>query len=459
VDIGLIDAPVVISLGRSLSPREALARFADLPNPSLLESGAPGHPLSRHSYLAADPVATIAAGAAEWPAVRDRVRRTFRDAAAAESPAPFSGGWIGWFAYELGTAFDRIERHPEPAPMLPDVALALYDWVIAWDHGSGEATLISTGVDGDGVADADRARQRTAEVLERWHSHPSPDARVDELRTAAPAPNFTPEAYQAAVEQVVEYILAGDIFQANLAQRFRAPFRGSAAALYSAVMDRTAAPMAAFLQRGDAAVISASPERFLRLEQPARRVETRPIKGTRPRDADPMRDAALAGELAASAKDRAENVMIVDLMRNDLSRVCRPGSVATPTLCALESHPTVHHLVSIVTGELRATHDALDLIAATFPGGSITGAPKLRAMEIIRELEPVARGVYSGAIGWIGLDGGMDTSIAIRTITLSGDVATFHAGGGITALSDAATEYRETLDKGRALSAALADGP
>lgn len=459
MDLGLIDTPVVLALGRSLPPRDALARFADLPDLSLLESGAPGHPLNRHSYLAADPVATISAGAAEWPAIRDRVRRTLRHSIGDGFPAPFSGGWIGWFSYELGVAFDRIERHPEAAPSVPDVALALHDWVIAWDHASGAAFLISTGIDAGGVPSANRARLRAAEILERWHAPIVADTPPAVSPTDAPRSNFTPRAYHAAVEQVIEYILAGDAFQANLAQRFRSSFSGSAAMLYRSLMDRTAAPMAALLHRGEATVISASPERFLRLEQPARRIETRPIKGTRPRHPDRARDAALARELSESAKDRAENVMIVDLMRNDLSRVCRPGSIATPTLCALESYPTVHHLVSTVTGELDPSRDALDLIAASFPAGSITGAPKLRAMEIIRELEPVARGVYSGAIGWIGLDGAMDTSVAIRTITLSEGVATFHAGGGITALSEAAAEYRETLDKGRALADALSGSP
>ncbi|HEY8061307.1 MAG TPA: anthranilate synthase component I family protein, partial [Gemmatimonadales bacterium] len=202
-------------------------------------------------------------------------------------------------------------------------------------------------------------------------------------------------------------------------------------------------------------VISASPERFLRLDPVTRHVETRPIKGTRPRRDDPEDDARLARELQASEKDQAENVMIVDLLRNDLARVCERGTVRVPVLNAVESHPTVHHLVSTVTGTLRASCDAFDLLAATFPGGSITGAPKLRAMSIIRDLEPVARGVYSGCIGWIGFDGGMDTSIAIRTVVLAEGMATFHAGGGITAQSDPADEYRETLDKARALAAAV----
>ena len=241
----------------------------------------------------------------------------------------------------------------------------------------------------------------------------------------------------------------------NLSQRFTVPFAGTALALNREIGKRTAAPMAAYLQHDRVQVISASPERFLRFDPVTRQVETRPIKGTRPRRTDAADDARLARELQESDKDRAENVMIVDLLRNDLARVCKPGSVRVPVLNALESHPTVHHLVSTVTGVLRAECDALDLLAATFPGGSITGAPKLRAMSIINELEPVARGIYSGAIGWLGLDGAMDTSIAIRTVIIAGGIASFHAGGGITAQSDPADEFRETLDKARALTAAV----
>ena len=257
------------------------------------------------------------------------------------------------------------------------------------------------------------------------------------------------------MDRVIAYILAGDAFQVNLAQRFTTAFDRDPIVLYAELRQHTPAPMAAFLRRGDVTIVSASPERFIRLAIPSRTIETRPIKGTRPRHADPEADRQLADELQRSEKDRAENVMIVDLMRNDLSRVSVPGSVKTLELCVLESHPTVHHLVSTVTGELRPAYDALDLIAATFPGGSITGAPKLRAMEIIGELEPVARGVYAGSIGWIGLDGAMDTSIAIRTVTVSHGVATFHAGGGITASSIATDEYQESLDKARALIAAI----
>jgi para-aminobenzoate synthetase component 1 len=227
--------------------------------------------------------------------------------------------------------------------------------------------------------------------------------------------------------------------------------------LYQRLRRRNPAPFAAYLDTGDVQIVSASPERFLELK--GRQVETRPIKGTRPRGSTTEEDARLGDELLASEKDRAENVMIVDLLRNDLSRVCRDHSVLTPEICALESFATVHHLVSTVTGELRPGLDAVDLLRATFPGGSITGAPKIRAMEIIAELEPTRRGPYCGAIGWVGCDGRMDTSITIRTYAIKERQVAFQAGGGIVADSDPAAEYEETLDKARALIEALRGGP
>ena len=254
-----------------------------------------------------------------------------------------------------------------------------------------------------------------------------------------------------------EYIIAGDIFQANLSQRFQTRLPEKPFDLYRRLRRRNPAPFAAYLDYGDMAILSASPERFLRLDEQRRLVETRPIKGTRPRGLGPMHDAALGRALAESEKDRAENVMIVDLLRNDLSRVCRAGTVRVPELFALEHHPTVHHLVSTVIGELEPGAQAADLIRAAFPGGSITGAPKVRAMEIIAELEPTQRGVYCGSVGYISVTGAMDTSIVIRTyLALRGQVY-FQAGGGIVADSDPELEYRETLDKARGLIETLVE--
>ena len=275
---------------------------------------------------------------------------------------------------------------------------------------------------------------------------------------------FTRDGYLEAVAQVIEYIRAGDVFQANLSQRFRAPLQGTAFALYRRLRARNPAPFSAYLDFGDVIVASASPERFLQVADG--RVEARPIKGTRPRGAAPAEDAALALALVQSEKDRAENAMIVDVLRNDLSRVCRPGTVSAPDLFRVEQYATVQHLVSTVVGELASGYDALDLLRAAFPGGSVTGAPKVRAMQIIAELEPTPRGVYCGAIGYWSVTGSLDSSIAIRTCTVregeeegEGDGAgevSFQAGGGIVADSDPAAEYVETLDKARGVIAALA---
>jgi len=266
--------------------------------------------------------------------------------------------------------------------------------------------------------------------------------------------NFTRAGYLDAVAHVIEYIFGGDIFQANLSQRLEAPLAGTPLELYGRLRRRNPAPFAAFLEFGDVVVASSSPERFLRVHD-GRRVETRPIKGTRPRGVGPEHDAALALALTESDKDRAENVMIVDLLRNDLSRVCRPGTVCVPELFAVEHYATVHHLVSTVVGELAPEHDAVDLVQAAFPGGSITGAPKVRAMQIIAELEPTQRAVYCGSIGYLSVTGALDTSIVIRTYLVLGRDVYFQVGGGIVADSDPEEEYRETLDKARGLVAAL----
>ena len=266
---------------------------------------------------------------------------------------------------------------------------------------------------------------------------------------------FTREAYEAAVDRALAYIQAGDIYQVNISQRFQAPCAEDPFDVYLRLRAQSPAPFAAFLRYPDFAILSSSPERFLNYEPRSRMVETRPIKGTRPRAAAPDRDRALARSLLVSEKDRAENVMIVDLERNDLGRVAQVGSVKVAALCGLETYATVHHLTSVVQARLREDRDIVDLLRATFPGGSITGAPKIRAMEIIDELEPVARGVYTGAIGYIRFTGEMDLNIAIRTMVLKDGVASFWVGGGIVADSDPGLEYEETLHKGAAMARAL----
>lgn len=454
-------SPVVLALDPVPDPLAALERFASRESPILLHSAAPLHPLSRHSYLAADPVATLLRGADAWPEVADVIRQSLAVPipVQAELP-PFQGGWAGWLGYELGQAFDTMHCASGPGSGTPDVALALYDWVIAWDHAEDRAWLVSTGSDARGNRDPGRAVARARDALAMLTSAGAEAPAGGSRRPGPPSAtcaDFTPAGYRAAVATVVEHVRAGDIFQANISQRFIHQGPVDPVQLYRALVARSPAPMAAYITHEPHHALSVSPERFLRYTPTTREIETRPIKGTRPRGATPVEDAALARELEGSEKDRAENVMIVDLMRNDLARVAVTGTVDAAAVCALETHATVHHLVSTVTARLRPGLDALDLLAATFPGGSVTGAPKLRAMEVIASVEPVRRGIYCGAIGWIGLDGALDTSIAIRTIILEGQTASYHAGGGITALSVPQAEYLETLDKARALADALAE--
>ena len=463
--------PVVEELVPAPDPVETCARFADLPFLVFLDSATHPEQAGRYSFLVADPATIVRSkgaltqqlGEGRWTRVAaDPVAHVsaLLEPFAAEPVAglpPFQGGAAGYVGYDWGAQLERVPRTRYDDLAIPDVMLGLYDWVIAWDHQTKRAWVISTGIPEQGAARRDRTARRLAFVKERLAerrsdrlaapSYPVPD--VPGLRS-----NFTREGYLDAVARVIEYVYAGDIFQANLSQRLEAPLAGTPFELYRRLRQRNPAPFAAYLAFGDVVVVSSSPERFLCVDA-GRRVETRPIKGTRPRGVGPEHDAALALALAESDKDRAENVMIVDLLRNDLSRVCQPGTVRVPELFALEHYQTVHHLVSTVVGELAPELDALDLLRAAFPGGSITGAPKVRAMQIIAELEPTQRGVYCGSIGYLSATGALDTSIVIRTYLVVGRDVYFQVGGGIVADSDPEQEYRETLDKARGLIAAL----
>jgi para-aminobenzoate synthetase component 1 len=480
--------PLVEELLPAPDPLDSCARCADLPFLLFLDSASDPSHLGRHSFLAADPPTAVRAkGRLAQELVDGGWMRVAADPLAharallaphAQAPIaglpPFQGGVAGYVGYDWGATLERVPRARYDDLAVPDVLLGLYDWVIAWDHPAGRAWLISTGLPDTGAARSRRAARRLAFVRERLARSPPTrsgevarrrPARFEHAAPAAPsypvpdAPgvrsNFPRAGYLDAVARVIEYIRAGDIFQANLSQRLEAPLDGTPLQLYRRLRACNPAPFAAFLDCGGLAVASSSPERFLRVA-PGGQVETRPIKGTRPRGLGPEHDAALALALAESEKDRAENVMIVDLLRNDLSRVCRPGTVRVPELFALEQYATVHHLVSTVVGELEPEHDAVDLLRAAFPGGSITGAPKVRAMQIIAELEPTQRAVYCGAIGYLSTSGALDTSIVIRTCLVRGRDVYFQVGGGIVADSDPEQEYRETLDKARGLIAALA---
>lgn len=365
----------------------------------------------------------------------------------------FQGGAVGYFGYELAHQTETLPRAAEDWLAMPDMAVGIYDLVIAFDQNDRKMWLISTGMpERLGKAREQRAADRM-NLLRKYLRLARP---LFEVPSAPHAPsiqpwrsNFGRSEFEIEVQKVIDYIFAGDIFQANLSQSIRAEYSRDAVpdrfGLYRRLRDISSAPFGAFLNFGEFAVLSNSPERFLKVSDG--QVETRPIKGTRPRGETPLSDAELAQELMLSPKDRAENIMIVDLLRNDLSKVCKPHSVNTPAICALESYANVHHLVSTVTGELRDGKTAVDLLKASFPGGSITGAPKIRAMEIITELEKTTRGAYCGAIGFIGFDGSMDTNIAIRSLCVNGGRMAFNVGGGIVADSNPALEYEETLVK------------
>jgi para-aminobenzoate synthetase component 1 len=328
---------------------------------------------------------------------------------------------VGYLGYGLRHHIERLPSESAPDLGLPDYMLAFYD----------------------GVTEIDPAP---------LYAEPAPRRAFNgELRSS-----FTRSEYEAAVQRALGYIRAGDVYQVNLSQRFETPVEEDPFEIYLRLRRASPAPFAGFLRYPEFSVLSSSPEQFLGYDYADRHIETRPIKGTRPRGNDPETDIALGRELLASAKDNAENVMIVDLLRNDLGRVSEIGSVRVTGLAELESFANVHHLVSTVEARLDDKRDVVDLLRATFPGGSITGAPKIRAMEIIDELEPVERGVYTGTIGYFGADGDMNLNIAIRTIVVKDGTATFSVGGGIVADSDPVLEYEETLHKGAGMAAALA---
>jgi aminodeoxychorismate synthase, component I, bacterial clade len=380
--------------------------------------------------------------------LKDLFRRfALFSAPAQEYGIPFFAGGVGYFGYDMK---DFIERLPDTAKddlSIPDCIIGFYDTVLAFDHMKGKSYL--SGVEFEGITTGARSKLKEAlssKALNIVMEYS--DGSGEPLRS-----NFTKAGYMQAVEGAKEYIKKGDIYQVNLSQRFETGLKGEPYGLYLSLRDASPAPFASYLNFEDVAIISSSPERFLM--KAGSYIETRPIKGTMPRASDQLADEFNEVTLKESYKDRAEHIMIVDLERNDLGRICEYGSVKPTEFIALEKYSTVFHLVSTVSGKLTEGIGPIDCLMAAFPGGSITGAPKVRSMEVIEELEPVKRSLYTGAIGYISFDGNMDTSIVIRTIIIKGDKLFFQVGGGIVADSDPEKEYRETLDKAEGIMRAL----
>ena len=448
----------------SVNTTQLFARISHKPWAMFLDSGYPESQYGRYDILVADPfitISTIENGTGAQGVYTEIVRNGEKTISsddpfailnnllasyqAPQNALPFCGGAVGYFGYDLARQVEHLPSIALKNNALPHLMVGIYDWAVVVDHREKTACLVSHGFQQASQSD--------------WHEQwallcalfdaPVVQATATFEITSDVSSNMDFNQYAKAFNAVKHYIAEGDCYQVNLAQRFFAKARGDGWVAYQKLREISPAPFMAYMNFGDLKVLSGSPERFLQLTD--RHVETRPIKGTRPRSMDADQDQSYSEELQASIKDKAENLMIVDLLRNDISKNCEIGSVKADKLFQLQSFANVHHLVSIITGKLKQTKTAIDLLRGCFPGGSITGAPKLRAMEIIEELEPNRRGIYCGAIGYIGFDGNMDTNIAIRTALYreghyEGEIS-FYAGGGIVADSILEKEYTETLDK------------
>lgn len=424
------------------------APISKLPWAMLLHSASPQHPDSRFDILVAEPLATLETRGNLTTITQGNQRSESTDdpfqllddylqqllpVVEADTDTPFKGGALGYFSYDLGR---RVETLPTIAKRdidIADMAIGIYNWALILDHHKQTARVV-------GVNPLQHYKWLMAQA-EKHHNK----SRADFTLTSSWQSNMSQSEYQDKFNSVQQYLLAGDCYQINLAQRFSASYQGDEWQAYQRLADKNQGPFSGFIRTTESAILSVSPERFLLLD--GQQVETKPIKGTRPRSSDSVTDKRNAEQLRCAEKDQAENLMIVDLLRNDIGRVARPGSVKVPKLFDIESFPAVHHLVSTVSATLDKPYSAADLLRACFPGGSITGAPKVRAMEIIEELEPHVRSVYCGSIGYISRCGKMDSSITIRTLVAHDNKMFAWAGGGVVADSQCDAEYQETLDK------------
>lgn len=461
--------PLIAEIATPRSAAEVFELFRDRPFSFFLDSGMDPQKLGRYSFLGSDPFLVLKSRGKEivlsscegQDTLRgdpfEITRELLEQYALRAVPLPLAGGAVGYFSYDLCHFVEHLPVTAHDDLGLPECYLAFYDAVIVFDHLKSKVYIASSGLPETELDRRSRKAEERVRELQEKLSLPlvgdlSPETKTVP-QTISWSSNFEHCQYLRAVEVAREYIMAGDIFQVNLSQRFEATLPSPPYELYYRLRRINPAPFAAYLNFGEVTVVSASPERFLRLRGDL--VETRPIKGTRPRGRTPAQDKTLAWELLHSVKDKAEHVMIVDLERNDLGRVCSFGTVKVRELMTLETYATVFHLTSTVEGRLRSDKDRIDLLRACFPGGSITGAPKVRSMEIIDELEPTRRSIYTGSLGYLDFSGGMDLNIVIRTILVKGGKAYFQVGGGIVYDSDPELEYQETLHKAEALFRAL----
>ncbi len=467
--------PLVEEVFTPLTAPELFELIKDNRYSFFLDSGMDPQRLGRYSFLGSEPFLIMSSRGSEITLVRgqehevqhgnpfDTIGKLLElyKLDYCPAPVPFVGGAVGYLSYDLCHFVEHLPCTAIDDLKLPECYFAFYDAIFAFDHLEGKAYLVATGFpeleEGQRLK---RARMRLEE-MKNWlypgHSVIEVSQSPEQNEEITLKSNFTPEEYIKAVNRVREYIAAGDVFQVNLSQRFQADLEIPPYELYKILRKVNPAPFASYINFHGVAIVSASPERFLKVQGDL--VETRPIKGTRPRGRDPVEDQSLARELSHSIKDHAENVMIVDLERNDLGRVCRYGTIKVTELAILEIFPTVFHLTSTIVGKLHRGKSDIDLLKATFPGGSITGAPKVRAMEIIDELETTKRSIHTGSIGYLSFNGDLDINIVIRTFIIKEGRAYFQVGGGIIYDSDSEAEYRETLDKAKALVQALQLAP
>ena len=443
---------------RIKDPISAFAALKHLPYSLLLDSADKKHPNSRYSFILSHPIETIEAKdgrvtVTNWEEqktsepkdifkfIASRVKYWVPETKPVRGLPPFQGGAAGYIGYDIGRYTEDLPELAESDADLPDMALGIYDQVLAFDHKKNQAWIITH------AKNYHNARKKQDYILGLIANPPAIDKyKGVNLEWHS---DHNDKDYRKKVRRVIDYIKDGDIFQANISRRIEAqvPHNFDSFSHYNHLRETNPAPFSAYMNCGLVKISSASPERFLTLNN--RIVETKPIKGTRPRSEIPQKDLELKNDLKGSIKDRAENTMIVDLLRNDLSKVCLAKSIKVSELCALESFESVHHLVSTIRGQIKKNKSAFDLLRAAFPGGSITGAPKIRAMEIIEELEPKRRGPYCGSMTYIGFDGAMDSSILIRTLVYNKEKVSLQVGGGITLKSDPYEEYEETKDKAK----------